>query len=120
MDYIEKLFKQYPFVYLIDDCFYAFGTGVCAKVGNDRILTASHYSMYIKASNTSVEQYDAWRIFHKLVMTAESVKDENGFNGEVMKDFTKLGFTENQLKQVEEQVQRYIDYFQKYRIKDYL
>ena len=30
-DYIEKLFKQYPFIYKIGDRFFAFGTGVCSE-----------------------------------------------------------------------------------------
>lgn len=32
MNYIKKLFKQYPFLYCINNQYYIFGTGICKKV----------------------------------------------------------------------------------------
>lgn len=120
MNYIEKLFKQHPFIYLIDDCYYAFGTGVCTRIESNRITLPSHYDKYIKVFEMNVERYDAWEIFHKLMFIASSIKAEKGYNGEVLKSFNEFNFNENQLKEIEKQVQRYIEYFQRYELKDYL
>jgi len=120
MGQIEKLFNQHPFVYKVDDCYYAFGTGVCARIEGNKITLPTHYDKYIKAFEINVDRKDAWRIFHKLMFIASIIKGEKGYNGEVLKSFNEFNFNENQLKEIEKQVQRYMEYFKRYELKDYL
>ena len=118
MKYIEKLFKQYAFIYFIDGEYYAFGTGVCSKVDTGSVLLKSRYKDYVFALNNQVEEREAQRIFHKLVMEADSVK-EKSYNKE-MESFNKLKFTETNLKELEIQVEQYIEFWKKYNLKDFM
>lgn len=119
MNYIEKVFKQYPFVYCIDDDYYAFGTGVCAKLDDGSVLLQSRYERYKNALSKEISREEAWDIFRKLVSEATWKKDNLGYQGNDLNNFMKLNFNEEEIKELERQVKSYIDYFQKYNLKDF-
>lgn len=70
MDYIEKLFKQFPFVYRINEEYYAFGTGICAKLDESSVLLKSRFNRYIASLTEDILDSEAWEIFRKVMSEA--------------------------------------------------
>ncbi|MBR5598106.1 MAG: hypothetical protein IKW30_11970 [Lachnospiraceae bacterium] len=120
MNYIEKLFKQYPFIYFINGEYYALGTGVCAKVNLGSITLKARYERYISALNERITDQEAWKIFHKLIMEADFVKEKEKMYGCERDVFKELNFTETELSELEVQVQQYIEFWKKYNIKNFM
>ena len=120
MDYIEKLFKQYPFIYCIGEKYYAFGTGVCSECDMRSILLESRYRTFEESVNQNLTTEEAWKIFHKLIVEAECVKDEKGFCVEPQKEVLNFHFEEKEMNELEKQVERYVDYWKKYSFNTFL
>ena len=112
MNYIEKLFKQHPFIYFIDGCYYAFGSGTCIKLDDSSILLKPRYDAYIASQNEDLKQYDAWCIFHKLMAEASAAQNKEGYKGNGMLLFDKIEFTKDQIEELSNQVKQYVDYRQ--------
>lgn len=78
-DYIEKLFKQYPFIYKIGDRFFAFGTGVCSEcLKQDREGLKYRYKRYCDNVDVEMDRETAWKIFRKLNVIGEIIIQEEG------------------------------------------
>lgn len=90
MDYIEKLFKQYPFIYFIGGKYYAFGSYVCSECDMRSVTLESRYKEFEDSIKEELTQKEAWKIFHKLIFKAECVRDEHGFCSEPQKELLKF------------------------------
>ena len=119
MDYIEKLFKQFPFVYRINDEYYAFGTGMCVKLDNSSVLLKSRFNRYITSLTEDIPDSEAWNVFHALMSEANWVKDNLGYQGNEKKKFDKLSFNDSEINDLELQIQLYIDFYKKHNLKRY-
>ena len=120
MDYIEKLFKQFPFVYRINEEYYAFGTGICAKLDESSVLLKSRFNRYIASLTVDILDSEAWEIFRKVMSEANWKKDNLGYQGNEKKEFDKLGFNDLEIKELESQIQSYIDFYKKHNLKEYI
>ena len=120
MDYIEKLFKQYPFIYCIGDKYYAFGTGVCSECDMSSVLLKKKYRVFEESLTQNLTVEEAWKVFHRLIFEAECVRDDKGICYNPQKEILNFHFEEKEIKELERQVQRYIDYWEKYAFNNYL
>lgn len=120
MDYIQKLFKQHPFIYRINGHYYAFGTGVCIELDERFVTLKSRYERYLLAMDKDMNRLDAWQIFHKLMAIADNAKSEHGYEGNELIKFQNFNFTSDEIDELKTQVEQYITYFRKHRLQDYL
>ena len=120
MDYIEKLFKQYPFIYRIGGKYYAFGTGVCVECDCDSVLLENKYSDYESSIHKDLTVEDAWRIFHKLIFEADYMKDKNAYCTSTKEEFYNFHFSDDEMNELKMQIDRYIKYWEKYSFNTYL
>ena len=120
MDYIEKLFKQYPFIYCIGGKYYALGTGVCSECDMRSVLLESRYRKFEESIDQNLKTEDAWKIFHKLISEADYVKDENGVCCDPQKEILKFEFSEKEMNELKAQVERYVAYWRKYSFNTFL
>lgn len=111
MNYIEKLFKQHPFIYKIDGEYYAFGNNVCSKCNHRSASLKSKYNTFVQNSGKELESLEAWRIFHAVMFEAEFIRDKSKVY-DCLEEFTRIGFNEQNIKELEQQIDRYIDFFQ--------
>lgn len=115
MDYMEKLFKQYPFIYCIDGEYYVFGNGVCERCSHSIISLKQDYKVFEENVDKELNRNEAWKIFYKLLSCAETTKclyEQNGTKTSV--DISKFDFNEHQMNELRLQVQRYVDFWRKY------
>ena len=120
MNYIEKLFKQYPFIYHIGERYYAFGSGVCTECGTSSLSLERSYKTFEENLNLNLTQKEAWNVFHKLVFEAENVREKCGFCDKPQTEILKFSFDEKEMNELKSQIERYIDYWQKYSLKDFV
>lgn len=120
MDYIEKLFKQHPFIYLISGKYYAFGSYVCYECDMHSTTLESRYREYEENINKDLTTEEAWKIFHRLIFEAECVRDENGYCDKPQKEILKFQFSEKEMNELKLQVERYIAYWKKYAFNTFL
>lgn len=120
MDYIEKLFKQFPFIYRINEEYYAFGTGVCAKLDQSSVLLKSRFNRYIDSLADDILDSEAWAVFRALMCEADCKKDNIGYQDNEKKQFYKLGFNDSDIHELELQIQLYIDFYKKHNLKEYM
>ena len=119
MNYIEKLFKQYPFLYCINNQYYIFGTGICKKVEDKDYFDSKKIYEYFKENlNEDLDQREAFLIFRKVVYFAEKRRLEDDYKGLDIK-FEKLNFNDEEIKVLENQCKQYVDFFRKYNLNDY-
>ena len=98
--YIEKLFKQYPFVYRINNEYYAFGTGVCAKLNDGSLLLQSRYERYKKSLLEELSKEEAYKVFRVSISEAKWKKDSLGYQGNDLNNFIKLNcITEQSIRE---------------------
>lgn len=72
---LEELFNKRPFIYLVNDVYYAFGVGVCARCDNNFITLPLRYQRYVESFEMDdISQKEAWEIYRKLVSVADAVK----------------------------------------------
>ena len=114
MDYIEKLFNQHPFIYLIGGKYYAFGSYVCAECDMRSVTLESRYREYEESISKNLTKEEAWKIFHRLIFKAECVRDENGYCDNPKKEILKFQFNDEEMNELKFQVERYITYWRKY------
>lgn len=119
MDFIVKLFKQYPFIYYIGGKYYAFGAYVCSECDMRSITLESRYRKYEDSINEELSPKEAWRIFHRLIFKAECVRDEKGYCNETHKELLKFQFSDTEMTELERQVERYVEYWKKYSLGDF-
>lgn len=120
MKIIEEVFKKYPFIYYISGKYYAFGTGVCAECNSGSCSLESHYKRYINNYNEDLTQEQAFRIWHSVVGEAECVKHEQGICLKPEEEIVKFVFSNEEIKELEEQVEAYINFWKKYNLKEYI
>ena len=119
MNYIEKLFKQYPFLYCINNQYYIFGTGICKKVEDKDYFDSKKIYKYFKENlNEDLDQREAFLIFRKVVYFAEKRRLEDDYKGLDIK-FEKLNFNDEEIKVLENHCKQYVDFFRKYNLNDY-
>lgn len=118
---LEELFKKRPFVYLVNDIYYAFGTGVCARCDKEAtyLTLPSRYQDYISAqSEDCISQKEAWDIYRRLVSVADAVKDgEDHIHLE--NQFKKLDFTDEDKNKIEQQLRNLVEFFKKHSLADF-
>lgn len=103
---LEKLFKNRPFIYLINDVYYAFGTNVCTKCEKEGryMLLSSKYQSYIDAQkDDSISQKDAWEIYRKLTFDAELVA-HNAEHTHLFEQFEEMNFSNADKSEIESQL----------------
>ena len=108
-DYIEKLFKQYPFIYKIGDRFFAFGTGVCSEcLKQDREGLKYRYKRYCDNVDVEMDRETAWKIFRKLNAIGEIIIQEEGpcYNPE--EKIKEFNFNEEEMAELEAQIEQYV------------
>lgn len=119
MDYMKKLFNQHPFIYKINGKYYALGGRVCAECKIDIPTLELRYDKYCKAFVEPISQSGANDIFRKLKSVAEFIKDQEGECENPQEEIKKFKFTSLEMKTLENQVEKYIEFWQKYRLRDF-
>ena len=115
MDYMDKLFAQHPFIYKISGKYYAFGNRVCAECKKDIPTLELRYDKYCKSFNEPVSQYEANDIFRKLKFAAnDEIPSENSKD-----EIKKFGFNDSEMKELKKQIDKYIEFWNKYRLQDF-
>ena len=119
MEFIDKLFKQYPFIYFIGGRYYAFGTGVCVKC-DSRIIDMDHaYKVFENSIDRELTPDEACKIFRHLVNMADFFKEEIGVCFNPKEEIINFHFDEDELEELKKQVERYVDYWKKYSLNEY-
>ena len=119
MSYIDKLFNQHPFIYKISGKYYAFGSMVCAECKINIPTLELRYDRYCKAFSEPVSQYGANDIFRKLKFAAELVKSNEGECIKPKEEINKFGFSDLEMKELETQVNKYVEFWQKYKLYEF-
>lgn len=114
MDYIEKLFKQHPFIYRISNKYYAFGAYVCYECDMCDITMEMRYEEYEESINKNLTTKEAWRIFYRLIFRAKCVREEKGYCDNPQKEILKFKFNDDEMNELKSQVENYIAYWKKY------
>lgn len=120
MDFIEKLFGKYPFIYYIGDKYYALGSGVCAECDTASVLLKSRYKLFLENIENDLSQDEAWKIYHKLMSEADFVKDKHGICVKPEQEILNFQFNTKEMEELKKQVKRNIEYWQKYDLKRYI
>lgn len=130
--FIEKVFKQHPFVYKIGGNYYIFGTGVCRKCEDDIDALKREYDLFEENVEVELTRQEASRIFKKVIgiaeirMDAEDKKDkERGKKiprifRDLFETLMSFGFNEGEMTELEKQIERYVAFWQKYDLEDYI
>lgn len=116
MDYINKLFNQHPFIYYINRKYYAFGVNVCAECGGNSAFLESRYKAYEESIKNNVTDEEAWRIFHKLSCEASGAETKSIVHAK--EEFAKLNFSEEDIKELTKQIERYRSYWLEHHLGD--
>lgn len=119
MNYIEKVFKQYPFLYFINNSYYVFGTGSCYKANEKLYGIQNRHYLYLNNLNEELSQEEARKIFKKVVGASKSIRDKIGIETNPLKKFNDFHFNEEEIKELEKQCKQYIDFFRKYHLDDF-
>lgn len=114
MDYIDELFKQYPFIYYIDGKYYAFGVNTCAECDGRSKLLESRYRHFEESFENDVTDQEAWRIFNKLSCEASGA-DRRDLVRE-KEEFARFNFGEDAMKDLKKQIDRYRNYWKEHRL----
>lgn len=118
---LEELFKKRPFIYYVNDVYYAFGTGVCARCDKNGtyVTLPSRYQNYLDAvKDDSISQSDAWDIYRKLVSVADSVKD-GGDHIHLLELFEKMNFSNTEKTTIEIQLKQLVEFFRKHDLVEF-
>lgn len=116
MDYINELFGQHPFIYYINGKYYAFGTNVCTECNGKSLLLESRYKAYEESFKSKVTNEDALTIFRKLSLEASGAETKSIVHAK--EEFTKLNFSEDDIKELEKQIERYRNYWLEHHLGD--
>lgn len=119
MNYIEKVFKQYPFLYFISNSYYVFGTGICYKVNEKVYDIQKRYDLYLNGLNEKISQEEARKIFKKVVGISTNIRDEIGIETYPLKKFSDFHFNKKEIEELEKQCKQYVDFFRKYHLGDF-
>lgn len=119
MNFVEKVFKQHPFIYCIGGKYYAFGTGVCSECDMKSVLLESRYRKFVDSIDIDLKDCEAWEIFRKVSFEAKCVMDDGNVCTNPEAEIVKFGFSENEMNELKKQVDRYVDYFTKHRLYIY-
>lgn len=114
MDYIDKLFKQHPFIYYIGGKYYAFGVNTCTECNGKSVLLESRYKKFEESLKDDLSDEEAWRIFHKLSCEASSAEERTCVMEK--EEFAKFSFGEEDMKELKKQIEIYINYWQKHNL----
>ena len=118
MDYIEKLFKQHPFIYYIHGKYYALGVNTCAECDKRSVLLKDRYRAYEEGLKNDLEDATAWEIFRKLSFEATYFK-ETDKTLSMKEKIAELNFSEEDKCELSNQIKRYVDYWKKYNLSQF-
>ena len=115
---LEGLFKKRPFIYRINDAYYAFGAGVCAKCDEGHVTLSLRYQKYADLKdNDRLTQNEAMEIYHKLESVAGMVRDkEEKEHVHLQEKFKKLRFSASDEQEIDRQLKDMVTFFQKYNL----
>lgn len=119
MDFIEKLFKKIPFIYYVNGDYYALGSLTCKRCGEKYVTLPVHYKRFIDNLDEELTQLEAWKLFHKVEMDADFVREMEGKCIKPEEEFLKFEFSEEEVKEIDAQLERWVDFFKKYNLKEY-
>lgn len=120
---LDELFKKYPFIYKIKGRYYAFGEGICSCYSHDPECStiSSAYYNYESQWDKEISDWDAFLIYKKVVSNAEALgESEHDDHFHLKEKFAKMDFDENDIKEIEKQYNRMIDFFTKHRLGGYV
>ena len=117
MDYIKKLVKQRPFIYYINDEYYAFGVGVCTIC--DNILVKSRYDR-LNAIDKNADTEQVVKIFKDLIGSATTARDTKGVSLDSKAEFEKIAFNKLELEELKKQIKRYVTLWKEYKLYEYI
>ncbi|MGN0274465.1 MAG: hypothetical protein ACI4DT_06760 [Chordicoccus sp.] len=120
---LEELFKKDPFIYFIDNVYYAFGTGVCARCnshGREYIGLPRRYNTYTSLLKEESVDYDsAWKAYRHLVSIAETVRDQENDRLHLTEKFAALQFSDEDKAEIEHQLDQLVEFFEIHHLADY-
>ena len=116
MNYIEKLFKQHPFIYYINGKYYAFGVNACAECSYDAISLKNRYDAYLKVLEDGLMTDVAWDVFEGRKLEAKFIADHDN-NSKKFEDFK---FNQEEMKILEKQIEDYVKFFSKNNLHKYI
>ena len=121
MNYIEKLFKQKPFVYKIQDEYYAFGTGVCSKIPYGKYITLeSRFQNYLDLCDGNGSREEAYDAFLWLASVAETERDANTAGAHPIASFNRMPIEPEEITDLNQQIDQYIKYIHDYKLSEYV
>lgn len=114
---LEELFKKRPFIYRINDVYYAFGAGVCAKCDEEYVTLPVRYQNYVDSKDNDMLTRDkAMKLYHELEFVAEMVRDKEEEHVRLQEKFTKLKFSVSDEQEIDCQLKGMVAFFQKYNL----
>lgn len=116
MDYIDKLFKQHPFIYRINEKYYAFGVNVCVECDGRSALLESRYKNFEESLKNDVTDEEAWGIFHKLSSEARHAETKSIVYAK--EEFARFNFSEEDIKELTKQIERFRNYWLEHHLGD--
>ncbi len=118
MDYINKLFGQHPFIYYINGKYYAFGVNVCTECDGRSGFLESRYKAFEESVKNDITDEEAWKIFHKLSSEASGAKTKSIVHAK--EEFAKLNFSEDDIKELTKQIERYRSYWEEHNLGNHI
>lgn len=117
---VERVFRKYPFVYLINDTYYAFGQGVCAPISSNLDVLSQYYNNYVlRKNNSDLSNDEAQKIYRALKKIAE--KEKNPLSLELsdmlIEKFERLELSDNEIQELEAQIDSFEIFFKNNNIR---
>ena len=105
---LKKLFGKYPLIYSAGGKYYAFGFGVCSVVENKTYI--DRYERCMKNMTLSESAEDIARYIEYINRMARKIQEASGIEPLLdvcIETFENFGFTEDELREIEQQVNNY-------------
>ena len=120
--YEEKVVKQKPFIYKINEDYYAIGSGVCVKVLAKHISVSGLYNDYLECMNDGTDIMRAQKVFRKLMFIALNVRDEIGPDSNALNTLKSLEFCmgEDEKTQLKKGIKDYKEFIKQYNLVELL
>lgn len=116
MDYLEKLSKQHEFIYFIGGKYYVCGNRACIECDYDKNNIEYSYKRYCENVNKELSREFAWKLFYRLNSRALTICEENGRCDNVEEEIKKYNFNECEIRELQDQMDKYLKFFIKYKI----
>lgn len=117
---LEALFNKRPFIYYVDDEYYAFGQWVCTKCNEYSNYTTlqSRYDNYLAVKDKDISQDEAWNVYRRVASIAE-ITESIETKSALIRKFEEYNFSEDEKAEIEKQLLEFVKFFHDNRLSEY-